>query len=86
MNRPHKKLDVWQLAMECTFDIYRITKTFPIDEKFGLTDQLRRASVSVPSNIAEGASRNTKKEFVNYLYIAQGSLSEIDTQLDPCRQ
>ncbi len=82
MNRPHKNLDVWKLAMECVSDIYRITRAFPIDERFGLTDQLRRASVSIPSNIAEGSSRNTKKEFVNFLYMAQGSLSEIDTQLE----
>jgi four helix bundle protein len=82
MDRPHKSLDVWKLAMECVTDIYRITKAFPIDERFGLTDQLRRAAISIPSNIAEGSSRNTKKEFVNFLYMAQGSLSEIDTQLE----
>jgi len=82
MDRPHKKLDVWNLAMEFTLDIYQITKSFPVEKKFSLTDQLRRASVSVPSNIAEGASRNTKKEFIRYLYMAQGSLSEIDTQLE----
>jgi len=68
--------------MECVTDIYRITKTFPVGERFGLTDQLRRAAISIPSNIAEGSSRNTKKEFVNFLYMAQGSLSEIDTQLE----
>lgn len=75
-------LDVWKLAMECVSDIYQITRAFPINKGFGLTDQLRRASVSIPSNIAEGSSRNTKKEFVNFLYMAQGSLSEIDTQLE----
>ena len=82
MDRPHKNLDVWKLAMECVSDIYRITKPFPVDERFGLTDQLRRAAISIPSNIAEGSSRNTKKEFVHFLYMAQGSLSEIDTQLE----
>jgi four helix bundle protein len=82
MDRPHKNLDVWKLAMECVTDIYLITKTFPLDERFGLTDQLRRAAISIPSNIAEGSSRSTKKEFVNFLYMAQGSLSEIDTQLE----
>jgi four helix bundle protein len=82
MDRPHKNLDVWKLAMECVTDIYQITKTFPLDERFGLTDQLRRAAISIPSNIAEGSSRNTRKEFINFLYIAQGSLSEIDTQLE----
>jgi four helix bundle protein len=80
MERPHKKLDVWKMAMDLVFDVYRVTKNFPMEEKFSLTDQLRRAAVSVPSNIAEGASRNTKKEFANFLYMAQGSLSELDTQ------
>jgi len=80
MERPHKKLDVWKMAMDLVFDVYRVTKNFPMEEKFSLTDQLRRAAVSIPSNIAEGASRNTKKEFANFLYMAQGSLSELDTQ------
>ena len=82
MERPHKRLDAWKLAITLVLDVYRVTKTFPTEEKYNLTDQLRRSSVSVPSNIAEGASRNTKKEFANFLYIAQGSLSELDTQLE----
>jgi four helix bundle protein len=65
MERPHKKLDVWKMAMDLVLDVYRVTKTFPMEEKYSLTDQLRRAAVSVPSNIAEGAARNTKKEFAN---------------------
>ena len=81
MERPHKKLDVWKMAMDLVFDVYRVTKNFPMKGKFSLTDQLRRAAVSVPSNIAKGAARNTKKEFTNFLfYMAQGSLSELDTQ------
>ena len=80
MERPHKKLDVWKMAMDLVFDVYRVTKNFPMEEKYSLTDQLRRAAISVPSNIAEGAARNTKKEFTNFLYMAQGSLSELDTQ------
>ncbi len=80
MEKPHKKLDVWQMAMDLVIEIYRITESFPKEEKYGLSNQLRRAAVSVPSNIAEGAARNTKKEFVNYLHMAQGSLSELDTQ------
>ena len=63
-------------------DIRNKIKTFPMEEKYNLTDQLRRAVVGIPSNIAEGAARNTKKEFANFLYIAQGSLSELDTQLE----
>jgi len=82
MIKPHKKLNVWQLAMDIVEDVYNLTETFPANERFGLTSQLRRCAVSVPSNIAEGAARNTTKEFVNFLHIAQGSLSELDTQLE----
>ena len=82
MERPYKRLDLWNIAMEIVFDIYKMTKDFPSHERYGLVDQLRRAAVSVPSNIAEGSSRNTKKEFTNFLYMAQGSLNEIDTQLE----
>jgi len=82
MEKPHKKLDVWKLAIELVLDVYGVIKTFPMEEKYNLTDQLRRAVVSIPSNIAEGAATNTKKEFANFLYIAQGSLSELDTQLE----
>jgi four helix bundle protein len=70
VEKPHKKLDVWQMAMDLVIEIYRITESFPREEKYGLSNQLRRAAVSVPSNIAEGAARNTKKEFVNYLHIS----------------
>ena len=86
MEKPHKKLDVWQMAMDLVIEIYRITERFPKEEKYGLSNQVRRAAVSVPSNIAEGAARQTKKEFVNYLHIAQGSLSELDTQLEVARR
>ena len=80
MEKPHKKLDVWKLAIELVCDVYRVTNSFPAREVYSLTDQIRRAAVSIPSNIAEGAARHTKKEFVNYLHMAQGSLSELDTQ------
>lgn len=82
MEKPHKRLDVWKLSMELVQDVYRASKGFPKEEQFGLTNQIRRAVVSIPSNIAEGAGRQTKKEFVNYLHIAQGSLSELDTLLE----
>lgn len=62
--------------------VYQLTSTLPPDERYGLVAQMRRAVVSVPSNIAEGAARNTKKDFANFLHNAQGSLSELDTQLD----
>jgi len=82
MDKPHKKLKVWQLAMDIVSDVYRLTESFPSEEKFGLISQMRRCAVSLPSNISEGAARNTHKEFVNYLHIAQGSLAELDTQLE----
>jgi four helix bundle protein len=85
MNRPYKSLDAWNTAMELVFEIYKLIDKFPMHEKYGLSDQLRRAAVSVPSNIAEGSARNTKKEFANFLYVAQGSLSELDTQLEIAR-
>ncbi len=83
MEKPHEKLDVWKLSMQLVQDVYRISKRFPREERFGLTDRVRRAAVSIPSNIAEGAARQTKKEFMNYLHTAQGSLSELDTLLEP---
>ena len=79
--RPHHDLRVWQEAMELVSRIYSATNAFPADERFGLTSQVRRASVSVPSNIAEGAARGSRKEFIHFLTIARGSLSELDTQL-----
>ncbi|MBN1664244.1 MAG: four helix bundle protein [Deltaproteobacteria bacterium] len=82
MEKPHKKLKVWQLAMDIVTDVYRITELFPLEERFGLTSQMRRCAVSIPSNISEGAARNTHKEFVNFLHIAQGSLAELDTQME----
>src|SRR5262245_27612647 len=86
MEKPHKKLDAWKLSMDLVIDVYRETEKFPSREKYGLSDQIRRATVSIPSNIAEGAARQTPKEFANYLHIAQGSLSEMDTQLELARR
>jgi four helix bundle protein len=82
MKKPHKNLDVWKLSMELVKIVYRVTSKFPSNENYGLTSQIRRCTVSIPSNIAEGAARQTKKELINFLHIAQGSLSELDTQLD----
>lgn len=81
MTKPHKRLDVWNKSIDLTVDIYKLSETFPRTEVYGLTGQMRRAAVSIASNIAEGAGRQTKKEFVNFLHMAQGSLSELDTQL-----
>lgn len=79
---PHKKLEAWKKSMDLVELIYAATSEFPVDEKFGLVSQMRRAAVSVPSNIAEGAGRRTDAEFINFLTIAIGSLSELDTQLE----
>ena len=76
----HKDLEVWKKSMDLVEDVYALSKFFPNDEKFGLTNQIRRASVSVPSNISEGAARKSDKEFIQFLYIALGSLSELETQ------
>lgn len=77
----HKRLDVWQISVEFVTDIYQLVKTFPNEERYALSDQLRRASVSIPSNIAEGAARQGNKEFIQFLYIALGSCAEVETQL-----
>jgi len=81
VRRAHKDLRVWQSAIALVEDVYRLTSTFPRDEQFGLTSQMRRAAVSVPSNIAEGSARQTTKELLHFLSIAAGSLAELDTQL-----
>ena|SRR5215218_7658642 len=79
--RPHEKLDVWKKSIEMVTAVYEITKAFPADERFGLVSQIRRAGVSVPANIAEGAARHSDKEFCQFLSIAQGSASELETEL-----
>ncbi|MBX3319845.1 MAG: four helix bundle protein [Nitrospira sp.] len=82
MNNPHKKLDAWASAIDLTQLAYQTTDHFPIKEQYGLSSQIRRAAASILSNIAEGAARHGKKEFLQFLHIARGSLSELDTQLE----
>ncbi len=77
----HKDLAVWQKSMALAVDIYALSKQMPKEEMFGLTSQMRRAAVSVPANTAEGAARRTTKEYLTFLYIARGSLAELETQL-----
>jgi len=79
--RTHKDLEVWKRAMALARGIYELTKGFPKEEVYGLVAQMRRAAVSVPSNIAEGAARNSNKEIIQYLYVSLGSLAELDTQV-----
>jgi four helix bundle protein len=81
MTRPHHKLDVWRKAVDFVKHVYVLTSGFPEDEKFGLVSQMRRAAISIPSNISEGAARQSPKEFINFLSIAQGSAAELETQL-----
>ena len=86
MMGPHKNLDVWNKSMRLAEEIYRITKSFPREELFGLVSQMRRAAVSVPSNIAEGYGRSSNAEVLHFLYIALGSSNELDTQMLISRQ
>ena len=79
--RSYRDLIVWQKAMDLVRAIYNLTTSFPTDERFGLISQVRRAAVSVPSNIAEGPARHTSREFVQFISHAEGSLAEVDTQL-----
>jgi len=80
--RTYRDLEVWQQAMELVTQVYRCTQRFPREEVYGLTNQVRRAAVSVPSNIAEGQGRRTTREFLHHLSIARGSLAEVDTQVE----
>lgn len=77
----YERLEVWQKAMGLAVEVYGLIRSFPVEERFSLSDQMRRCAVSIPSNIAEGAARASKKEFIQYLYIALGSASELDTQI-----
>ncbi|MFH1829456.1 MAG: four helix bundle protein [Pseudomonadota bacterium] len=79
--RNHTDLDVWKRAIEFVTSIYKATQEYPKEELYGLVSQLRRSAISIPSNIAEGATRQSTKEFIHFLYIALGSASEVDVQL-----
>lgn len=81
MIQSYKDLEVWQKSIGLVKEIYRITKDFPNEERFGLVSQMRRCAISIPSNIAEGKTRHHGNEYIQFLYIALGSCSELDTQL-----
>ena len=80
----HKDLIVWQKAMDLLVEIYRLVKKLPKEETYALSDQMRRAAVSNPSNIAEGRGRSSEKDYLRFLFIARGSQAEIETQLLAC--
>jgi four helix bundle protein len=82
----YRDLVVWQKDIELAREIYLLTKNLPSDEKFGLVSQMRRAAVSVPSNIAEGQARHTTGEFIQFISYAEGSVAELDTQLTLCQK
>ena len=80
--KSYKDLELWQVSMNFVTEVYKLTKGFPKEELYALTSQIRRCVISVPSNIAEGASRKGTKEFIQFLWIANGSLSEFETQIE----
>ncbi len=79
--KSHRDLDVWKRGVDFAVDIYKLTASFPAEEKYALSSQLKRAAVSIASNIAEGAARQSEKEFIQFLHIAMGSAAETETQL-----
>ena len=82
----YKELNVWQKSVELVIEVYRLCKCLPKEETYVLSDQMRRAAISIPSNIAEGQARNSDKDFVRFLYIAQGSRAELETQFEICKK
>jgi len=86
MVKSFRDLDVWHLSVELAETVYRVTARFPKSELFALTAQMRRAAVSIPSNIAEGRARDSTREFLHFLAISRGSLAELETQLEAYRQ
>lgn len=79
--KTHKDLDLWKTSMDLVLELYRVTKHYPKEEVYGMISQMKRAAVSVPSNISEGAARKHPKEFIRFLQISSGSLSELETQV-----
>ena len=81
MGKPHEQLEAWKFAMQLVKAVYQLTAAFPVEERYGLAQQMRRAAVSIPSNIAEGAGRNGAKEYLHFIGISRGSLAELETQM-----
>ena len=81
MGKPHEQLDAWKFAMQLAKAVYQLTANFPAEERYGLAHQMRRAAVSIPSNLAEGAGRNGANEYLHFIGISRGSLAELETQM-----
>ncbi|MCR4297628.1 MAG: four helix bundle protein [Gallionella sp.] len=81
MGKPHEQLEVWKFVMQLAKAVYQLTSCFPAEERYGLAQQMSRAAVSIPSNIAEGAGRNGAKEYLHFIGISRGSLAELETQI-----
>jgi four helix bundle protein len=81
VGKPHEQLEAWKCSMQLVKAVYQLTACFPIEERYGLAQQMRRAAVSIPSNIAEGSGRNGVKEYLYFIGISRGSLAELETQL-----
>jgi four helix bundle protein len=84
--RSHQKLDAWKISMDLVTELYRELERFPKHEQYGLCSQIRRAAVSVPANIAEGAGRESTREYLRFLHIARGSISELETEVEIARR
>ncbi|WP_286409851.1 four helix bundle protein [Myroides marinus] len=84
--KSHQKLEVWIKSMELAVELYNVTESFPVKEQYSSVSQLRRAGSSIPSNISEGAARDSNKEYIRFLYIALGSCAEVDTQVQLCQR
>ena len=81
MGKPHEQLEAWKFAMQLVKAVYQMTSDFPAEERYGLAQQMQRAAVSIPSDIAEGAGRNGAKEYLHFIGVARGSLAELETQM-----
>jgi four helix bundle protein len=86
MDKPHKKLDVWKISMDLVVEIYELIRKLPEHERYNLASQMRRAVMSIPANIAEGCARSGKRECIQFLRIAQASLSELDTHCEAAKR
>ncbi len=86
MDKPHRRLEVWKKSMNLVTFVYSTTASYPAEERFGLVGQMRRCAVSIPSNLAEGAARRNDKELIQFIHVAMGSASELDTQFEISRR